>query len=491
MKKFLSKALSILLFLSIVLPSTNTVFAAGEIYSNISVINNAGMPDTVTVTGLVVGDIVKVYSRVYTQLGLSIDTVIGTATAKADKVVKGTQPTASATVSAEFPVATGSVFSLSRTAGIIYVTATRKGMLESDKTPVSYRAEQRTPVKGIEIKEIINNAGMPDTVKVTGLQVGDTVKVYAEPIDKAEAATETESPAMTEDQVEGDLLARLIAAVDAAKQKLDYIEKCAGVGTEVGQLLNSAAPAEAPTYLYKYKYIFDTIITDANSLIDTKHVSAINVTDFNDKITAFFINYINGDTPVGPLLGTGKAKADKVEKGATATASATVNVELPTVTDQSDFIIGKKRVIYVSVTRKALLESDKIGDTSPGIGYGYPEEQKTQLPPSTVTIVNNAVLADTVTVKNLKVGDTVKVYGFDKDGNIMKTAIGIAKAKADKAVKGSTPTASATVSIQQLGKTRGFIHVSVTSIGLLESNYSQQIEFKPEGQTSSPSVINK
>ncbi|MBU3126654.1 hypothetical protein [Clostridium tagluense] len=67
MKKLLRKVLSVLVFISIVLPSTNIVFVAGGV-SAIDIVNNAGIPDTVKVTGLDVGDTVTVCSITQPEL---------------------------------------------------------------------------------------------------------------------------------------------------------------------------------------------------------------------------------------------------------------------------------------------------------------------------------------------------------------------------------------------------------------------------------------
>ncbi|MBZ9624548.1 hypothetical protein G9F71_016980 [Clostridium sp. FP2] len=626
MKKLLSKVLSVLVFISIVLPSTSIVFAAGTIDLNAEVIlNNAGMPDTVTVTDLEVGDIVKVYSMIpqsevkpylqpgedvqfvknrttplpiyrttepqssssstitsssttppstttttiittpskittitpttttatittetrtttttttaantttntvisssTTLLGSSITiptvppvdlsikpgivvgtkTLLGTAAAKLNKVEKGASQTISATVNADFPVAPESVYNLDRKAGSVYVSVTRKGMNESTLTEVEYSSEQRTPKEDIKVETPVNNAGMPDTVKVTGLMAGDIVKVYAAPTQSEGATTSVPEAVKPTTAIAGDLQSRL----DAVKEKYEYIKLCAGEGSEVGQIINKATYRDAydrlwttcqklrqsietpgldTTLINKYRKLFYDYIAIFETRGNFYMLGDFNV-DFtlNANLTANPANPANNfvkDISVGSLLGTATAKADKIEKGAaTASVTASATVSIPDLGKDSGSI-------FVSVTRKTFLESDKIGETTNmnTLGKKYLEEAKTAMPSAIVTIVNNAIVADIVTINNLKVGDTVNVYLAGTNGTLTGNPIGKAIAKANKTVKGTTATASATISIPQLGKDGGSICITVTSKGFLESVSSQAIIFNEEGTTQPPNL---
>ncbi|MBU3186014.1 hypothetical protein [Clostridium estertheticum] len=114
MKRLLSKLLIILVLLSIGLPSS--VYAA-EVRSTpldttaIVVTNNAaGTPDTVVVQYAAIGDIINVYSS---AIGGEL---FGTATA---------------TVAGDL---TASITQLGRAAGNVYISITRKTLLESTRT---------------------------------------------------------------------------------------------------------------------------------------------------------------------------------------------------------------------------------------------------------------------------------------------------------------------------------------------------------------------
>lgn len=121
---------------------------------DISVVNNAGISDTITVTG-VEGDLMKVYS----DAGLS--TLLGQAT-----VAKGA---ISATVSIRQLPASGAV----------YITLTSTGKCESNGTLKTFGDEIDSPPPTADDVTVTNNAGIPDTVKVDYLDAGDIIKVYA------------------------------------------------------------------------------------------------------------------------------------------------------------------------------------------------------------------------------------------------------------------------------------------------------------------------
>ncbi|MBU3130084.1 hypothetical protein LGL55_21495 [Clostridium tagluense] len=744
MKKILSKALSVVVFITMILPSTGTVFAAGNIEPKINVVNNVGIPDTVTVTGLVVGDIVKVYSvtpipipmitpqiiatptvlpippvpsplvstlpslqssnqkQIEELPGLIVKAIpieslerktpiisgtrtpatetvgvlhkqiiikegpgtetpavkiigivdkIGEAKAKAEKAVKGAAkgaaPTVSATVSisGQLPVATGSVYgnheldgsgySISdsdknqevakrtkvgktRAAGSVYVSVTRNGLKESFPQEVEYQAEQRTPLKGITVETPVNNAGIPDTLKVTGLEVGDIVKVYsaltsAEEVQGQEGVTA--SNGFLDTSIEPDERFRLASL--AAITKYNYTLDSAGgvkplprergdVGEqgEVGQYnagpigvfkntienvnlrtkqgIVNAAQSAYTTAQIAYstaRAAYDTAYNTSSSasavstnaavgaadyarlaalptatpaLVEEARLAALAATTAADAAavaatalaailpatlsasaaaerTEIILNEANAlslgtipalpnqylllplprpqptttipilsdvavkvlmqamdvfedslvkGTPVGAPLGTATAKADKGVKGAPIVATATVSMQLPPITGSDS--TGK---VYVSVTRKGLLESDKIAPNELGL-TNYPSEQKTPMSASMVTIFNNALIPDIVIVKNLKVGDIVNIY---KDG--FTESIGTVTAKADKTVKGSAATATATISITQLGESAGKIRITVTSRTFLESNKSDPLDYSEEGQTNPPALL--
>ncbi|PQD96151.1 hypothetical protein CYL18_06000 [Pradoshia eiseniae] len=120
--------------------------------SKITVKNNYGKNDTVTVSGIQKGNQIKVYDKSSGGKLLASQTSAGTSTAL-------------------------SIKQLGQKAGKIYVTNTQSGYLESSRTAVSYKAEPSAPLKTTQVK-ITNNRTSQDVIAVSGIKKGDTVKVY-------------------------------------------------------------------------------------------------------------------------------------------------------------------------------------------------------------------------------------------------------------------------------------------------------------------------
>jgi hypothetical protein len=136
---------------------------------SITVTNNkSGTNDTVAVTGLAAGDIVKVYS-VATK-----GTMLGSVTASS-----GT-----ATVSiAQIATSATSV-------GSVYVSVTSTAKLESTRTSKTYSSETSAALTAAAITAT-NATGANDTVVVTGLAEGDLVTVYSVAKDGTNLGTAT------------------------------------------------------------------------------------------------------------------------------------------------------------------------------------------------------------------------------------------------------------------------------------------------------------
>ncbi len=162
----LRKIIVIMTFLSMIF-SASLALAAGTSepldVNSITIINNAGIPDKVTVMveagGVASGDTLKVYADPDLIRLLGKATVAKTAT-----------------------TATVSIKQLGSTAGSVYVTRTGKGCLESDTTQTEYLAEtQSEQPSGVNVV-ISNNTNLPDTVTLGGIAAGDTAtfKVYTD-----------------------------------------------------------------------------------------------------------------------------------------------------------------------------------------------------------------------------------------------------------------------------------------------------------------------
>ncbi len=125
--------------------------------NQVKIENNKGKADSITVSGLQINDVIKVYDKA--TAGKLLGTV---------KVTKGTQ-------------AVVNVQQLGEKAGSVYVTVTKVGMKESSRTVHTFKAEiTPVPTKPLQVSQvkIVNNKGKADSITVSGLQVNDVIKVY-------------------------------------------------------------------------------------------------------------------------------------------------------------------------------------------------------------------------------------------------------------------------------------------------------------------------
>ncbi|NNU76053.1 hypothetical protein [Clostridium estertheticum] len=396
MKKLLSKLLIILVLVSIGLPSS--VYATGVRSTPLDptaiiVTNNAaGTADTVVVQYADIGDIINVYSSAIggELLGTSTATVAGDLTA--------------------------SITQLGRAAGKVYISITKKTFLESNRTiAVRYAAEAKSiPLDPTAIVVTNNAVGTPDALVVQNLAIGDIVNVYSSAIGGELIGTETV-------KVEGDLTV-----------KIDQIGEKAGnvyVSVTSKTLLESDR-----TSAVKYDAEIKSIPLDPTKIIVTNNAAGTADTVMVKKLAVGDIVNVYSTSIAGDILGT-----------ATAKVAGDLTVSIPQIGVKS----GK---VYVAVTSKALLESDR----TTAVAYDA-EAKSTPLDQPQIVVSNNAArTADTVVVQSLEIGDIVKVYSSAIGGDVIGT---------------STATASGlTVSITQIGAAGGNVYVSVIRKTFFESN---------------------
>ena len=123
---------------------------------NITVTNNVGKPDTVYISGLNSGDLVKVYNA--SSGGRLLTT--GRVTLYGSDV-------------------TISMAQLGSSAGSVYISVTSTGMAESNRIEADYDAEPISDIPNVSNVTITNNANMRDIVDATGIPPGTIVKVYS------------------------------------------------------------------------------------------------------------------------------------------------------------------------------------------------------------------------------------------------------------------------------------------------------------------------
>lgn len=301
--------------------------------SNILVENETGSNDTVTVSDLQVGDVVTVYSA----NGVAI---LGKETATSSTLV--------------IPV------TLDAGAGGVRVSITRGGV-ESAKTPQSYDAEDSSvPQPDAANIQVANNTGNSDTVQVSGVQVGDTVTVYAaDGVAVLGIAQVTTAGTVTvnvtlETGASAVQVAITRGNVQSAKTSKPY-------GAEAQ---NVPAPSAGD------------IQVDNN--LGSQDSVTINNVQVGDTITVYAAN---GTTILARV---------------TATTAGTLVIPVTLPDDSSS--------VTVTVTRGNI-------ESPPASSTYQPEPQTLDAPPlANITVNNITGNSDNVTLSNLQAGDTVTIY---------------------------------------------------------------------------------
>ncbi|MFF2455329.1 hypothetical protein [Peribacillus simplex] len=136
---------------------------------SVQITNYVGKSDSVKVSALAKGDVVKLFDSKGKLFATS-------------KPVSGSSTTFS-------------IKQLGKNAGFIYVSNTKSGMLESSRVKVSFKAEPKTPKPSASNIMIKNNKGKSDTVIVKGLKKSDVVKLYSSSGKYLSSKTSTSSSA--------------------------------------------------------------------------------------------------------------------------------------------------------------------------------------------------------------------------------------------------------------------------------------------------------
>ncbi|WP_219839280.1 hypothetical protein [Paenibacillus sp. R14(2021)] len=463
--------------------------SVAPVAANITATNNkVGVDDKVVVTGLLEGDVVKVYSAA------TGGTAIGTAT-----------------VASGATSATVTITQISAASGSVYVSVTSADKLESARTAKAYDGEISVAPLATTITVANNPTGNADTVKVTGLVEGDVVNVYSAATGGTAIGTATVASGATDVTIsDEDLLTATGGSVYVTVTKANKLESTRVAKTYVTEPV-SVAPVAANITATNNKVGVDdkvvvtgllegdvvkvysaatggtaigtaTVASGATSATVTiTQISAasgnvyVSVTSADKLESARTAKAYDGEISVAPLATTitvannptgtadtvkvtGLAEGDVVNvysaaTGGTAIGTATVASGATDVTiSDEDLLTATGGAVYVTVTKPNKLESLRIAKT-------YLTEPVTVAPlAANITATNNkAGVDDKVVVTGLAEGDVVNVYSVATGG----TAIGTATV--------ATGATSATVTITQIGVAAGTVYVSVTGTDKLES----------------------
>ncbi|MZQ85787.1 hypothetical protein GQF01_27150, partial [Paenibacillus sp. 5J-6] len=368
--------------------------STAPVADNITVTNNAGIADTVKVTGLAVGDVVKVYKK---GVATVLATSAAVATGKSEVVV--------------------SVAQLGAAAGDLEVTVTSTGKLESSKTEKAFDAEGKTGTLVEANVTATNNVGKADTIAFTGLTAGTVVKVY--------------------DKV----------PTDATKKQLGTATVAAGVTTATVSIAQLGSATGS---------VFVTAAATGQSESDALEVS-FGAEAVSTAPTAGNITVTNNAVIADTVKVTGLAVGDvvKVYKKGVATVLAT---SAAVATGKSEVVISVAQLgaaagdLEVTVTSTGKLESTKVE-------VSYEAESKTAtLDASNITVLNNVGTADTVKVTGLSVGTVIKVYTKALSGTQIGTATVL------------TGKTEVSFNVANLGFSAGKVYISAAELGKLESD---------------------
>lgn len=470
--------------------------------SNITVTNNAGRSDTVYVSGVVEGDVIKVYSS---STGSSL---------------LGTTTVASGAVDATITIS-----QLGTAAGSIYVSITGENKLESNRIQVDYTAEGKSSSVDGDNVIVTNNSGKADTVYASDLTAGDLIKVYDSSSGGNLLGSATVGDSDTTANISINQLGISAGSIyvsltgksksESSRVKIDYgaenksktldtnnivvtnnvgandIVQVSGISTNQvvkvydaakgGNLLGTATVSSGDTYgtitisqLGTDAGSIYVSLTEINKLESDRVQVSYSPEAISDVLSTSNILITNRSGSADAIDVTGAFQNDIIKvydlaKGGTLLGSATVaagDTKASISIAQIGTISGS---VYVSRISSNKAESDRVK-------VDYSAEPKSTAPgAANIIATNNAGIDDTIQVKGLSVNDLVQVYDSAQGGTLLGAAT-----VANYATE-------ATVSISQLGTDSGNIYVSVTSTNKGESDRTQAA-FSAEALSNSPSA---
>ncbi len=372
----------------------------------ITVTNNVGKADTIYISNLSEGDIIKAYDR---DIGGNL---LG-----------------SATVPKSGTDATISVSQLGIDSGMVYLSVINSGRLESTRTGVGYLGESKSSALDANAITVSNNAGSSDTVYVTGLPAGTVVRVYSAPVS-----------------------GYLLGSATVSASRTDATITISQLGTASGTIYVSVTqPGAQESGRTKADYSAEGTSTAPN-------VNNISITNNVGKAdTVYISNLASGDI----------VRIYNAAVQGTIIGSATVAGTASDITVSISQLGAASGSVYVTVTNTGKTESTRVK-----ADYRA-ENVYSGVDSSSITVTNNAGKADTVYFTRLSAGDMVKVYDSKLGGTLLGSAV---------VAGGLTDT---TVSIQQLGKGAGNVYVTVSSLDQSESE-RVEVSYSSEASTEKP-----
>ncbi|PHB10318.1 hypothetical protein COE81_00760, partial [Bacillus wiedmannii] len=476
--------------------------------------NKKGATDTITVSELKKGDIVRVYEA--SKGGEAIATSEAVAEGKVEVTITKTDL-------------------LKATGGTVYVSVQSENELESTRTAMKYESEVTVAPPVDTVKVLNNKAGDEDAITVSELAPGDIVKIYdASTGGNLKATSAAVAEGKKEATITGkDLLIPTGGTVyvtvtkpnkdESKRVTVKYgaepttvapaVEKITVVNSKVGNadaitvsklkkgdivrvyeaskggaaIAASEAVAEGKT---------EATILGKDLLKVTGGTVYVSVQSENELESARTAVKYESQVTVAPAVDTVKVANNKVGDADTITVSEVTEGDIVKVYDAStegkelgnatvakdakeatitgkDLLVSTGGTVYVTVTKPNKDESKRVT-----VKYGA---EPTTVAPAVekITVSNNKVEAeDTITVSELKKGDIVRVYEASKGGEAIVTSEAVAGEAKEVTIKKA----------DLLKVTGGTVYVSVQSENELESaraavKYESQVTVAPAVDT--------
>lgn len=312
---------------------------------------------------------------------------------------------------------------LDKTGGTLYITVKSDNKQVSERTGYVYSAQTQSPTPSAANIEITNNASKKGTIVVSELESGDIITVYNATTDKKLSSKKCGS---SKDEV--TVSTTLLKTGGTLKITLKKTEELESEPLAISYGEQETTPA----------------LSDSNVTVSTYP------TGTKDTI------YIDG------LEGSDVIRVYTTPTGTTTLLKSTVGSSKDSITLSSSSLTNND-YLYISVTRKNMLESSRLRVAVPAVN------PSPNIVPADVTISNNAGMASTVYITGLAENVTITAYNKAKGGSKLGSA---------KVPAGNT---TVTVSISQLSSTGDSIWLTRKDTDCSESNpieisYSGQIQ---------------
>ncbi len=478
-----------------------------------NIINNKkGATDTITVSELKKGDIVRVYEA--SKGGEAIATSEAVAEGKVEVTITKTDL-------------------LKATGGTVYVSVQSENELESTRTAMKYESEVTVAPAVDTVKVLNNKAGDEDVITVSELAPGDIVKIYdASTGGNLKATSAAVAEGKKEATITGkDLLVATGGTVyvtvtkpnkdESKRVTVKYEAEPTTVAPAVEKITVSNNKVEAEDTItvselkkgdivrvYEASKGGEAIVTSEavaegkteatilgkDLLKVTGGTVYVSVQSENELESARTAVKYESQVTVAPAVDTVKVTNNKAGDADTITVSEVTEGDIVKVYDAStegkelgnatvakdakeatitgkDLLVATGGTVYVTVTKPNKDESKRVT-----VKY---EAEPTTVAPAVekITVSNNKVEAeDTITVSELKKGDIVRVYEASKGGEAIVTseAETFAEEKTEAIIKKA----------DLLKTTGGTVYVSVQSENELESartavKYESQVTAAP------------